>query len=735
MLTIKNIKKNFWIVLLGLAIVLILPKSALTQAPSYPDLTTSAPIFNTPVVTNTPINFTSTISNIGPVSTGAPFYNSFQVATGPSGAGAITPLIASNPSPMSTLAAGASAAATASYTFLGSTRVGMNSVRFCADEDTSMIGSINEGAASSPAENNNCSAWTNVDVASGAVTVSASPLSAGIIKPTGTNTASVVFNVAPICLGTYSPSTVQIQTVSSTLPAGTYSVTASPIDSIMAQGGNNDMAAITCTASGFYGAAHMTVTLNSSVPVGVYNMQFQASKITYYATGDPDAPTGEQFSGISSISQPVTLYVNNTNFPMPDAVQVVSPAYAVAGGTGFTLTVGGLNFVPGSQVLWNDVAKPTTYVSATRLTATIPASDITTYGSRAITVLNPTPGGGQSDPPAGFLVKNPAPVLSYIVSNGVNNSCPQSTSGCLATFKGTGFSDTVGYYWTGPVSGSQSAGPTGSGSSNPFSGTSFNTTIGNSITSNVGVYSFYVQNSDGQNSNIVPFTVGGGGITQSVWTIYLKSNPSNILKTSTLTGANAMDNYAPTGLAVSNDYQAKLVITDSNGNTSIATKDFSIVSSGTAGVCGTANGKVYPNGSSSYGSDTQCSPGTSSNITFPTAGNTVTWVCHSTNGGADSPTCSASQAVAVQTYSITVNKTVGGSVTSNVGGINCGSTCVKSYNKDTVVTLQAVPDSIYWKFVGWTGDCSGTGNCVVTVSTSKNVSAIFVPAPFQYQEF
>ncbi len=66
-------------------------------------------------------------------------------------------------------------------------------------------------------------------------------------------------------------------------------------------------------------------------------------------------------------------------------------------------------------------------------------------------------------------------------------------------------------------------------------------------------------------------------------------------------------------------------------------------SGGTPGACGTANKKTYPNGTSGYGSDTQCNPGNSTNSVFPTAGNTVTWYCNSTNGGSRSEQCSASQ--------------------------------------------------------------------------------------------
>ncbi len=84
---------------------------------------------------------------------------------------------------------------------------------------------------------------------------------------------------------------------------------------------------------------------------------------------------------------------------------------------------------------------------------------------------------------------------------------------------------------------------------------------------------------------------------------------------------------------------------------------------------------------------------------------------------------------------VTVNKTIGGSVTSTDGNINCGTTCSYSYSSGANVTLTATPDSSGWKFVGWIGDCSGSGSCSLTVSAPKSVTALFIPMPSTYQEF
>src|SRR6185295_6872512 len=65
-----------------------------------------------------------------------------------------------------------------------------------------------------------------------------------------------------------------------------------------------------------------------------------------------------------------------------------------------------------------------------------------------------------------------------------------------------------------------------------------------------------------------------------------------------------------------------------------------------------------------------------------------------------------------------------GTVTSNPSGISCGATCQASFNSGTLVTLTATPGAGY-SFTGWTGACSGTGSCSVTLNSAQSVGANF----------
>jgi hypothetical protein len=77
-----------------------------------------------------------------------------------------------------------------------------------------------------------------------------------------------------------------------------------------------------------------------------------------------------------------------------------------------------------------------------------------------------------------------------------------------------------------------------------------------------------------------------------------------------------------------------------------------------------------------------------------------------------------------QTLTVTLAGTGLGTVTSAPAGINCPADCSEGYNFGTAVTLTPAATAGS-TFTGWSGACTGTGACVVTVNAASAVTATF----------
>lgn len=119
-----------------------------------------------------------------------------------------------------------------------------------------------------------------------------------------------------------------------------------------------------------------------------------------------------------------------------------------------------------------------------------------------------------------------------------------------------------------------------------------------------------------------------------------------------------------------------------------------------------------PNSGSTFGGWSGSCSGTSS--------------CSVTMSGTRNVTASFNAPVTPTTFvlNVSVGGTGSGSVTSNPSGINCGDTCTSNFNSGTLVTLTATPNS-FSTFEGWSGSCSGTTGCVVSMSAARSATANF----------
>lgn len=102
-----------------------------------------------------------------------------------------------------------------------------------------------------------------------------------------------------------------------------------------------------------------------------------------------------------------------------------------------------------------------------------------------------------------------------------------------------------------------------------------------------------------------------------------------------------------------------------------------------------------------------------------------TGACNVTMTQARNVTAGFAQGVAGQSQLlVTLAGTGAGVVTSSPAGINCGSDCTENYAQSTTVILTATPTSGS-TFGGWSGACSGTGACVLSMSAVRSVTATF----------
>jgi len=74
------------------------------------------------------------------------------------------------------------------------------------------------------------------------------------------------------------------------------------------------------------------------------------------------------------------------------------------------VTITGNNFLPESKVLWNDAEISTQYVNATTLRFYLSPGDLVEPGSASVKVINPAPGGGESNV-KGFTILEP--IVAY----------------------------------------------------------------------------------------------------------------------------------------------------------------------------------------------------------------------------------------------------------------------------------------------------------------------------------
>jgi len=145
------------------------------------------------------------------------------------------------------------------------------------------------------------------------------------------------------------------------------------------------------------------------------------------------------------VSAARTFTVEN---PLP-AIASLSPARVMVGSAATTLEVSGSGFVPTAVVQWNGTTRSTTFISATRLDATLLATDLATAGSYAVTVVNPAPGGGASAALTFTVDSTNPPVTPPVLSSLTPSSVVAGSPAFALTVKGQGYVPLSVVLWNG----------------------------------------------------------------------------------------------------------------------------------------------------------------------------------------------------------------------------------------------------------------------------------------------
>ena len=298
---------------------------------------------------------------------------------------------------------------------------------------------------------------------------------------------------ANVTVMTPSSGTSGALTFSIAAPTGPSITTLSP--SSAAPGGPSFI--LTVTGTGFTSGSMAQWNGNPLVTIVTSATQLQASVsgtlIASAGTANVTVLTG------TTTSNALAFTIGAANTP---AITTLSPSSATVGGAQFTLTINGSNFASGASVVWNGGLLSTTFVSATQLTAVVPASLIAAVGSANVTVINPT-GTSTTSNGVTFTVTNLAsPTLSSMSPATTAAAGPQFT----LTINGQNFLAGAAVRWNGSTL-----------TTTLVSSNQLTAVVPASLIAAAGTATITVANPGGAISNSLTFTITSGASANTLF--------------------------------------------------------------------------------------------------------------------------------------------------------------------------------------------------------------------------
>ncbi|HEY3740579.1 MAG TPA: IPT/TIG domain-containing protein, partial [Bryobacteraceae bacterium] len=321
---------------------------------------------------------------------------------------------------------------------------------------------------------------------------------------TATVSSNLIANAGTANVTVSAPTTGTSNAMSFTIAVATGPVISSLSPAAASPGGSSFI--MTVNGTGF--SATSTVNWNGSPLVTVFgsSTQLQASVssnlIASAGSANITVVTG------STASNAITFTVGTPNTPV---LSSLSPGSATVGGPQFALTVNGSNFANGATVAWNGGLLPTTFVSATQLTATVGSNLIGTTGTANITVINPS-GTNATSNVLNFTISSAAsPTISTL-------SPASATAGAAAftlTVNGQGFLNGAVIRWNGSAL----------SSTNFVSATQLTGTVPANLVASQGSANVTVANPGGAISNSLLFTITASSNSTTIFQTTLPPTP------------------------------------------------------------------------------------------------------------------------------------------------------------------------------------------------------------------
>jgi hypothetical protein len=196
------------------------------------------------------------------------------------------------------------------------------------------------------------------------------------------------------------------------------------------------------------GSGTVNVLINGSGFVSTDTVYFSGSQRVFSFINSTQVAISLLASDTATVGQfPITVkHINGSTsapaiFNVSDGsggpvVTSISPNTAAVNGAPFTLNINGTGFTDESIVSFDGTPRTTTFVSVTKLTVPVFASDLTSARQIAVTVLTP-----------GFPQSTPVPLTIAVIPpviTGINpNTVTAGSSGFTLTVNGTGFSSSA----------------------------------------------------------------------------------------------------------------------------------------------------------------------------------------------------------------------------------------------------------------------------------------------------